>query len=570
MLLLDLSKAFDTVSQGAILRAAIKAKIPPPLIGYLKHQYETARVMIGNTEARVNSGVRQGDPLSPLLFILVMDEVIRAANPNIGVRLGEVCVDSIAYADDLVLLANDKWELQEKLDGLQKGLEMVGLSLNPAKSVSITMLKDGKRKRLALSPETYQTQKGEIRPLKVTDQVKYLGLRFSWKGMVKPKHTQVLDRALKEIKEAPLKPYQRLIILHDFAVPKLHHELVLGVAHRNTLRAMDRMIRAAVRSWLRLPKDTPLGFLHAPIPAGGLNIPSLLTSVPLMQKKRIEKLLSKEDDISRALTSKTHFKSVLRATNIPVRVGPDSISSTAEGKRSWTNLLHSSVDGRELDYPDVDPGSHRWLTHPERVFPRLHLRGIQLRGGVLASKTRKARGRTNGEEDLSCRGACGDNETLNHILKICPTTHNVRCERHNRVVKLLEKKLRRKAINTWTEPIIKTTSTFIKPDLIMETQKEMVIMDVTVVAGGRMEESWTLKERKYNSGPNKEAIEAWNKDQIPTKHIPIVISSRGLLYGPSGRGLRALGLTSRDIMDLCVLTISGSLKCYDLYMNKTS
>lgn len=246
---------------------------------------------------------------------------------------------------------------------------------------------------------------------------------------------------------------------------------MLGVAHRNTLRAMDRTIRAAVRSWLRLPKDTPLGFLHAPIRSGGLNIPSLLTSVPLMQRKRMEKLLGRDGEISRALTSKRHFEKVLRAINIPIRVGPDSISSTAEAKRSWTNLLHSAVDGRELDHSDIDPGSHRWLTHPQRIFPRLHLRGIQLRGGVLSSKTRKARGRDNAEEDLSCRGACGDRETLNHILQICPTTHNVRCERHNRVVKLLEKKLRRNAINTWMEPIIKTTTTFVKPDLITETQK---------------------------------------------------------------------------------------------------
>lgn len=97
----------------------------------------------------------------------------------------------------------------------------------------------------------------------------------------------------------------------------------------------------------------------------------------------------------------------------------------------------------------------------------------------------------------------------------------------------------------------------------------MVITDVTIVSGRRMDESWALKERKYNSGSNKEGIETWKQNQIPIKHIPIVISSRGLLYGPSGRGLRAMGLTSRDIMDLCILTISGSLKCYDLYMNKT-
>lgn len=62
-------------------------------------------------------------------------------------------------------------------------------------------------------------------------------------------------------------------ILHGYLVPKLIHELVLGGAHKNILRRLDKMTRVAVRGWLRLPKDTPLGFLHAPTVRGGLNIP---------------------------------------------------------------------------------------------------------------------------------------------------------------------------------------------------------------------------------------------------------------------------------------------------------
>lgn len=49
--------------------------------------------------------MKQGDPLSPIPFILTMDNVEAASRPDIGISLGEHIVDAIAYADDLILLA---------------------------------------------------------------------------------------------------------------------------------------------------------------------------------------------------------------------------------------------------------------------------------------------------------------------------------------------------------------------------------------------------------------------------------------------------------------------------------
>lgn len=52
-------------------------------------------------------------------------------------------------------------------------------------------------------------------------------------------------------------------------------------------------------------------------------------------------------------------------------------------------------------------------------------------------------------------------------------------------------------------------------------------------------------------------------------HVPVILSSRGLLYGPSGRGLSAMSLTARDLSDLCLLAVAGSIKCYDAYTRGT-
>lgn len=80
---------------------------------------------------------------------------------------------------------------------------------------------------------------------------------------------------------------------------------------------------------------------------------------------------------------------------------------------------------------DVEVASFRWLDKPERVFPRLHLRGIQLRRGVHPTKSRKTRGRRDPETNTSYRGMCRATKTLNHVLQRCGITHEGHCVRHN-------------------------------------------------------------------------------------------------------------------------------------------
>lgn len=566
---LDVSKAFDTISHRAILGAGKRAGIPSPLLRYMNHLYADTTLHLGATITSCRKGVRQGDPLSPLLFILAMGEVLEEALPETGITLKEEHFGAVAYADDLILVADNPKLLQMKLDGLGRGLKQAGMSVNTRKSATLTILKDGRRKCVVLAPTTYQMDDGTIMAMGVADSQKYLGIHFGWKGRLTPKQTKETERMLQEISSAPLKPYQRLELVRNFMVPKLTHELVLGCAHRNTIAKIDKMIRRATRAWLRLPKDTSLGFLHAPQKQGGLGIPSLGTTIPLMQKRRFEKLLTSQYAISRALTELPSFNTTLRRVNLPCRIKKVVICAAKEADEEWAAVMRSSADGRSQITDDIDSASYLWVSKPSRVFPRLHLRGIQLRGGVLYTRARSSRGKDRSIEDTSCRGACHARETLNHILQICEITHDARCARHNRVVKLLEKMLKTKGEKIWVEPIIPAGKSFIKPDLILETGKQHLILDVSVVSNPRMEYTYRLKTEKYGSKENTGAIRAWMEKDAPLKHMPIIISGQGLMYGQSGRGLRNLGLTARDISDLCLLTIQGSLKCYDVYTRGT-
>lgn len=94
-------------------------------------------------------------------------------------------------------------------------------------------------------------------------------------------------------------------------------------------------------------------------------------------------------------------------------------------------------------------------------------------------------------------------------------------------------------------------------------------MDVSVVTDYQMSKTWDIKVSKYKQ-PDISDIQCWAAftPSVSVQHLP-VISNRGLFYELSGMGLRTLGLRCRVIVDLCLLTITSSLECYDLYMRGT-
>ncbi|MGL5127331.1 MAG: RNA-directed DNA polymerase, partial [Aeromonas popoffii] len=551
MAFLDLSKAFDSITPEALGEAAEQAGIPPPMLNYIGNVLRKSMVTIGDNIIHSGRGVRQGDPLSPILFILAMERPISAANRKIGINLESNVIHSIVYADDMVLMAESQPELQEKLDGMDAALADYGMGLNTRKSAALTIAKDGRTKSMLLLPAVYNTNSGRIVPMRIEDTQKYLGLAYTWKGRMTPNRISGLEEMLNQIKAAPLKPQQRMMLIRDFLVPRLIHGLVLGNAHRNTMKRMDVMIRRSIREWMRLPKDTPIGLFYAPFNSGGLRIPCLETTIPILQRQRFAKLLNGSDGIIQAVTRTKAFRVILRRAATPIRVGGTLVFTPSEANEEWANRLLSSMDGRDLSEPDVDEGSHLWVKRPDRVFPRLYIRGVQLRGGTLSTKSRASRGRHGLEEDRRCRGGCQSVETLTHILQSCSKTHDVRCARHNRVLRLLCKKLHRGEYNTSIEPIVPCLRTHIKPDIIVHRTERLLVMDVTVVAGHRLRESWDLKVTKYGTEASQAAIKSWLGSETEIDHLPVIISGRGVMYGPSGRGLRRLGFSARDIMDLC-------------------
>jgi len=98
-----------------------RSAMPSTLLSVIKHMYENDEyiLMDGEKRARVHptNDVKQGCPLSPLLFSLYINDMGREISEGIeGAMIGDRvnCVSHMLYADDLGLTTNDPGELQSR------------------------------------------------------------------------------------------------------------------------------------------------------------------------------------------------------------------------------------------------------------------------------------------------------------------------------------------------------------------------------------------------------------------------------------------------------------------------
>ena len=82
-----------------------------------------------------SSGVRQGDTLSPTLFnIFINDLAENIKELNLGIKIGDINLSVLLYADDIAVIAENEKDLQTMLNYIEQWCNKWKLVINSMKS----------------------------------------------------------------------------------------------------------------------------------------------------------------------------------------------------------------------------------------------------------------------------------------------------------------------------------------------------------------------------------------------------------------------------------------------------
>ena len=137
----DFSKAFDTVWRDGLYYKMLKVGVSSKMTQILKSMYNNVKSQIKvNTnlskKIEILNGTRQGCNLSPNLFKLYINDLPKALNSchSDPVRLYDIFINVLMYADDIVILSTSKSGLQHCLNILNQYCKKWKLKVNIKKT----------------------------------------------------------------------------------------------------------------------------------------------------------------------------------------------------------------------------------------------------------------------------------------------------------------------------------------------------------------------------------------------------------------------------------------------------
>jgi hypothetical protein len=170
---IDAEKAFDKIQHHFMIKALRKLGIEGMYLNIVKALYDKpiANIILNGEKLKtfpLKSGMRQRCPLSPLLFNIVLEFLVRAVRQEEeikGIQIGKETVKISLFVDDMILYLKDpKNSTQKLLDSINSNSQVAGYKINLQKSLAFlyTNNKKTEQEYMETIPFTIASKKNQI------------------------------------------------------------------------------------------------------------------------------------------------------------------------------------------------------------------------------------------------------------------------------------------------------------------------------------------------------------------------------------------------------------------------
>ena len=196
---IDTEKAFDKIQYLFMKKTLQKVGIEGTYLNIMKTVYDrrTANIVLNGEKLKpfpLRSGTRQGCPLSPLLFNIVLEVLataIREGKEIKGIQVRKEEVRLSLFADDMMLyIGNPKDATRKLLELINEFGKVAGYKINAQKSLAFLYTNDEKSEREINGALPFTT---------ATKIIKFLGINLPKE--VKALYSENYKTLMKEIKD---------------------------------------------------------------------------------------------------------------------------------------------------------------------------------------------------------------------------------------------------------------------------------------------------------------------------------------------------------------------------------
>ena len=368
----DLEDAFGSVPHDLIPTALGRMHLPDNVRTYVSSLYSKLRGKVRTKNFVSNNfnfkkGVFQGDPLSPLIFLICFNPIIEELkkSENFGYDLDGMKYITLPFADDFNLITTHKGRHQKLINKLHVLTSSMGLKLKPRKCKSLSICA-GKSTEIQ-----FQLNNNALKSILDDKYHKFLGGLYTFDNTSKSKAGIIYDvfyNGLENIDALLIRNELKVRIYSEYFLGSKRFLFSIHDLHSSQISEIENLTHRYIKKWLGIPRSGSWCLVHD---RHGINIKSIshfykeCRTVSLINIRQFS-----DARVRHALDTKEARESKWKRKSSPAMLALDVGNSLSTSAQPTFTTPTSSPPNFAPSTP-IPPASPTIATHSEVLNPLL-------------------------------------------------------------------------------------------------------------------------------------------------------------------------------------------------------